>query len=151
PPKTGWMDTPVVFRKGNFSYPAKKKSLDVVGMPYGRDWSPMDDDWKLPDNWKQIVMEGLRERLEKFRSLRLFMDICVRCGACADKCHFFIGSGDPKNMPVLRAELLRSVYRKDFTTAGKIFGKIAGARDLTMDVFKEWFMYFFQCTECRRC
>jgi len=151
PPKTGWMDTPVVFRKGNFSYPAKKKSLDVVGMPYGRDWSPMDEDWKLPDNWKQIVMEGLRERLEKFRTLRLFMDICVRCGACADKCHFFIGSGDPKNMPVLRAELLRSVYRKDFTTAGKIFGKIAGARELTMDVFKEWFMYFFQCTECRRC
>ena len=151
PPKTGWMDTPVEFRKGNFSYPAKKKSLDVVGMPYGRDWSPMDEDWKLPDNWKQIVMEGLRERLEKFRSLRLFMDICVRCGACADKCHFFIGSGDPKNMPVLRAELLRSVYRKDFTTAGKIFGKIAGARELTMDVFKEWFMYFFQCTECRRC
>jgi epoxyqueuosine reductase QueG len=30
-----------------------------------------------------------------------------RCGACADKCHFYIGSGDPKNMPVLRAELLR--------------------------------------------
>ena len=44
----------------------------------------------------------------------------MRCGACADKCHFYIGSGDPKNMPVLRAELLRSVYRKDFTAAGKI-------------------------------
>ena len=54
-------------------------------------------------------------------------------------------------MPVLRAELLRSVYRNDFTTAGKILGKIAGARELTMDVFKEWFYYFFQCTECRRC
>ena len=51
------------------------------------------------------------------------MDICVRCGACADKCHFFIGSGDPKNMPVLRAELLRSIYRRDFTTAGKLLGK----------------------------
>ena len=23
------------------------------------------------------------------------MDVCVRCGACADKCHFFIGGGDP--------------------------------------------------------
>jgi len=70
-------------------------------------------------------LDGLRERLERFRSLRIFMDICVRCGACADKCHFYIGSGDPKNMPVLRAELLRSVYRKDFTTAGKILGRIA--------------------------
>jgi Fe-S oxidoreductase len=58
------------------------------------------------------------------------MDICVRCGACADKCHFFIGTGDPKNMPVLRAELLRSVYRNDFTKGkmGKILGQLAGAR-----------------------
>jgi Fe-S oxidoreductase len=151
PPKTGWMDTPPVFRKGTYSYTAKKKSLDIVGLPYGRDWSPEDEDWKLPDNWKEIVLEGLRERLDKFRSLKIFMDVCVRCGACADKCHFYIGSGDPKNMPVLRAELLRSVYRNDFTLAGKLLGKIAGARELTLPVFKEWFSYFFQCTECRRC
>jgi Fe-S oxidoreductase len=54
-------------------------------------------------------------------------------------------------MPVLRAELLRSVYRKDFSLAGKLMGKMVGARELTEDVLKEWFMYFFQCTECRRC
>jgi Fe-S oxidoreductase len=89
--------------------------------------------------------------LDKYRSLRLFMDTCVRCGACADKCHFFIGSGDPKNMPVLRTELLRSVYRNDFTTAGRILGGLAGGRELTEEVLKEWYYYFFQCTECRRC
>jgi Fe-S oxidoreductase len=93
----------------------------------------------------------MRERLSKYRTFKIFMDICVRCGACADKCHFFIGGGDPKNMPVLRAELLRSIYRKDFTALGKIFGKLAGGRELTIDVIKEWFYYFFQCTECRRC
>lgn len=150
-PQTPWMQTPVQFRPGTWCYGAKAKNLEVVGLPNPRDWSPTDEDWKLPDNWKEIVMEGLRERLERFRTLKVFMDICVRCGACADKCHFYIGSGDPKNMPVLRAELLRSVYRKDFTTAGKIFGKIAGGRELTVDVLKEWFFYFFQCTECRRC
>jgi len=93
----------------------------------------------------------MRDRLKKHRSFRLFMDICVRCGACADKCHFYIGSGDPKNMPVLRAELIRSVYRRYFTAAGRIFGRLAGARDLTEAVVKEWFYYFYQCTECRRC
>ena len=51
----------------------------------------------------------------------------------------------------LRAELLRSVYRKEFTTAGKLLGKLAGARELTEDVLKEWWYYFYQCTECRRC
>jgi len=151
PPRTGWMDTPVEFRPGTWCYPGKAKNLEAVGLPNPREWSPVDEDWKLPSDWKEIVLEGLRERLEKYRSLKIFMDICVRCGACADKCHFYIGSGDPKNMPVLRAELLRSVYRKNFTAAGKILGKIAGARDLTIGVFKEWFSYFFQCTECRRC
>ena len=75
----------------------------------------------------------------------------MRCGACADKCHYYIGSGDPKNMPVLRAELLRSIYRNDFTAAGKILGKLAGARKMEEDVLKEWFLYFYQCSECRRC
>jgi len=147
----GWMDAAVDFRRGTWSYAGKPKALETVGLPNPREWSPTDEDWKLPANWKQIILEGLRERLDKYRSLRIFLDICVRCGACADKCHFFIGSGDPKNMPVLRAELLRSVYRNDFTLAGKLLGKMAGARELTLDVLKEWFYYFFQCTECRRC
>ncbi len=151
PPQTDWMDTPVVFRPGTWCYGAKSKNLIALDLPNPREWSPGDEDWKLPDNWKEIILEGIRERLDKYRSFKIFMDICVRCGACADKCHFYIGTGDPKNMPVLRAELLRSVYRNDFTTAGKLLGKIAGGRELTMDVFKEWFYYFFQCTECRRC
>ncbi len=150
-PKTDWMDTPVVIKEGMFCHGSKPKSLEIVGFPNPRDWRPADADWKLPENWKQIILEGIAERLEKYRSFRLFMDICVRCGACADKCHFFIGTGDPKNMPVLRAELIRSVYRKEFTLAGKLFGKMAGARELTVDVLKEWWYYFYQCTECRRC
>lgn len=151
PPKTDWMDTPTVFKEGMFCHGSKPKSLEIVEFPNPREWRPADADWKLPENWKEILLEGIADRLKKYRSFRLFMDICVRCGACADKCHFFIGTGDPKNMPVLRAELIRSVYRKEFTTAGRIFGRMAGARELTVDVLKEWWYYFYQCTECRRC
>jgi len=147
----GWMHRPAEIKSGIYCYPGKPASLKYVGFPHAREWSPIEEDWKLPPNWKEIVLEGLRERLERFRSLKIFMDICVRCGACSDKCHFFVGGGDPRNMPVLRAELLRSVYRKEFTTAGKIMGEIAGARELTVDVLKEWWYYFFQCSECRRC
>jgi Fe-S oxidoreductase len=151
PPKTGWMDTKADFRKGTYSYAAPARALEYVGSPNPRNWSPADEDWKLPDDWQKIIFEGMRERLAKYRTFRIFMDICVRCGACADKCHFYIGSGDPKNMPVLRGELIRSVYKNDFTKFGKIFGKMAGARKMTLDVLKEWFYYFYQCTECRRC
>ncbi|MFC2018108.1 sulfate reduction electron transfer complex DsrMKJOP subunit DsrK [Chloroflexota bacterium] len=139
------------FRHGTWSYTASVKRMEHLGLPHPHEWQPTDADWKLPQNWKEIVLKGMEERLNKYRSLRVFLDICVRCGACADKCHYYIGSGDPKNMPVARTELMRSVYRRYFTTAGKIFGSAVGARDLTEDVIKEWFYYYYQCTECRRC
>ena len=151
PPQTGWMDVPLNIRKGMYCYAANPKSVEYLGLPYARQWNPVEADWHLPDNWQQIIHAGFKERLERFRSFKIFMDICVRCGACADKCHYFIGTGDPKNMPVLRAELLRSVYRNDFTRAGKILGKLSGSRPMTLDVLKEWWYYMFQCTECRRC
>jgi len=151
PPKTDWRNLKVEIRDAMYCHPAKKKDLEAVDYPYIREWSPKDEDWKLPSDWKEQVLEAIRQRLIRFRSFHVFMDICVRCGACADKCHFFLGTGDPKNMPVLRAELMRSIYRRYFTPSGKILGSIAGARELTEDVIKEWWYYFYQCTECRRC
>ena len=87
PPETPWMDTPVVFRPGTWSYSGTPKSLTALELPNPRAWQPSDEDWKLPENWREIILAGMRERLDKYRSFRLFMDICVRCGACSDKCH----------------------------------------------------------------
>jgi Fe-S oxidoreductase len=149
----GWLRTApdVKIKHGMHCYACEPQRLKIVDFPNPRVWSASDEDWKVPKNWKEIIVEGFRDRLDRFRSFKLFMDICVRCGACADKCHYFIGSADPKNMPVLRAELFRSIYRKYFTTAGKILGPLAGARELTYDVLKEWWYYLYQCSECRRC
>tara|TARA_B100000315_G_scaffold248134_1_gene277664 strand:+ start:4428 stop:6068 length:1641 start_codon:yes stop_codon:yes gene_type:complete len=150
-PEKGWTELPVTLDKGKWSYPAKQEVVEALNFPNPRKWNVEDEDWQLPENWEQIIFQGMHERLQRFRSFKLFMDVCVRCGACADKCHFFLGTGDPKNMPVLRAELLRSVYRGEFTLAGKLFKGLVGARKLTQEVLKEWFLYFHQCTECRRC
>ncbi len=103
------------------------------------------------DNWQEKAIDKMGELLGKYRSFQVFMDICVRCGACADKCHYYLGTGDPNNMPVARQELLRKVYRRNFTTGGKLFPGLAGAEDLTEDVFADWYNYFHQCSQCRRC
>ena len=150
-PAKGWMDVKSEIRPGNYCYPAKPDTLLGLGFKRAHAWAPEDQDWNLPANWEDIMYNALKERLDKHRSLKVFMDVCVRCGACADKCHFFLGTNDPKNMPVLRAELLRSVYRKDFTLAGRLLGKVAGARRLDAGIIKEWYSYFYQCSECRRC
>ena len=106
---------------------------------------------ELVDDWENKAIEKMGEVLEKNRSFRVFMDACVHCGACTDKCHYFLGTADPKNMPVARQELVRSVYRRNFTWAGKHFPNLVGAKDLNKEVLDEWYSYYNQCSECRRC
>lgn len=106
---------------------------------------------KLVDNWHAVALAKMGELLGKYRSLQVFLDACVHCGACTDKCHYFLGTRDPLNMPVARQELMRSVYRRHFTLAGKLFPKLVGARDLTREILDQWYTYYNQCSECRRC
>jgi Fe-S oxidoreductase len=54
-------------------------------------------------------------------------------------------------MPVARQDLLRKVYRRYFTLAGKWFPRLVGAVELSEDVINDWYSYYHQCSECRRC
>jgi Fe-S oxidoreductase len=106
---------------------------------------------ELTEGWEQRAIAKMGELLGKYRSLQVYLDACVHCGACSDKCHYFLGTGDPKNMPVARQDLMRQVYRRYFTFAGKHFPRLVGAVDLTKDVLDDWWTYYNQCSECRRC
>jgi len=106
---------------------------------------------ELVDDWQNRAIEKFGELLERSRALRVYMDSCVKCGACTDKCHYFLGSGDPKNMPVARQDLLRKVYRRYFTWTGKYLPWLVGAEDLTEELLDDWYSYFHQCSQCRRC
>src|ERR1035437_7176485 len=61
----------------------------------------------LVAGWQDKAIAKLGELLGKYRSLKVYLDACVHCGACTDKCHYFLGTGDPNNMPVARQDLLR--------------------------------------------
>jgi len=106
---------------------------------------------ELVDNWQSVAIDKMGELVGKYRSLQVFLDSCVKCGACTDKCHYFLGTSDPKNMPVARQDLFRKVYRRYYTFAGKHFPKLVGAQDLTQEVLDDWYTYFHQCSQCRRC
>lgn len=106
---------------------------------------------ELVDDWHDKAIAKMGELLQNNRALKVYMDACVRCGACTDKCHYFMGTGDPKNMPVARQNLMRAVYRRHFTLAGKIAPWLVGAKDLTREMLDDWYNYFHQCSQCRRC
>jgi len=125
---------------GSKPYPATEKMNEALGFP-----------GKLVDGWQEKAVLKIGELVAKNRGLRVFLDACVHCGACTDKCHYFLGTGDPKNMPVARQDLFRKVYRRYFTLSGKLVPKLVGAEDLTESVLEDWTKYFNQCSECRRC
>ena len=121
-------------------YIANDKIQQAIGFP-----------GELRQDWKEHALGKMGELLGKYRSLQVFMDACVHCGACTDKCHYFLGTGDPLNMPVARQELMRGVYRRYFTLAGRLFPRLVGARELTRELIDQWYSYYHQCSECRRC
>ncbi|MCP4828472.1 MAG: (Fe-S)-binding protein, partial [Proteobacteria bacterium] len=112
---------------------------------------PLGFPGELVDNWQKVALDKMDELLGRYRSLQVFLDACVKCGACTDKCHYYLGTGDPKNMPVARQDLLRKVYRRYFTVAGKWFPRLVGAVELSEEVINDWYSYYHQCSECRRC
>jgi Fe-S oxidoreductase len=106
----------------------------------------------VPDNEK--VQEAIRH-LDDFRfrvrSFVMAMESCVKCGACAEACHTYLGTRDPNNIPAGRVDLIRKAYKRYFTVQGQLFPGLVGAQDLDLETIEKWYSYFYQCSECRRC
>ena len=132
--------TPGAMSHSTGPFVAKPEHQEPLGFP-----------GELVDGWEAKSIEKMGDLLSRYRSLRVFLDSCVKCGSCTDKCHYYIGTKDPKNMPVGRQDLMRKVYRRYFTLAGKFFPKLVGAEDMTREVLDDWYSYFHQCSQCRRC
>jgi len=87
---------------------------------------PLGFPGELVPDWEKVAVTRLGQLVSQSRALQVFLDSCVKCGACTDKCHYYLGTADPKNMPVARQDLLRSVYRRYYSFAGKHFPKLVG-------------------------
>lgn len=83
--------------------------------------------------------------------LKLYMETCAKCGTCASVCPIYFGKSEQKYNPAWRSDLIRTIYKKHCTTAGKLLGGLAGARDYTAGELKEWVDHWYSCTGCRRC
>lgn len=85
------------------------------------------------------------------RAMRLYMEICAKCGTCALQCHISRESGEKRLNPAARADLIRGLYKRYNTTSGKWFGNWVGAREFTPDELEAWEKELYECTACRRC
>ena len=68
-----------------------------------------DQQGDLPD--EQRVEAALQSFVAEFgRTTTLHMDSCVRCGQCANACHFYVTTGEAKYTPIYKLEQFRRAY-----------------------------------------
>jgi Fe-S oxidoreductase len=91
----------------------------------------------------------------KHTNYRLALDhyvrVCAQCARCAVKCQVYLATGDARDVPCYRSELLLSVYRRHFTISGVLRARALGDAGLTDENIQEMAEAFYNCTACRRC
>jgi Fe-S oxidoreductase len=78
------------------------------------------------------------------------LETCIHCGMCAEACHFYAQTKNPKYTPILKVEPLRRVYRRELGPHRWLYRLFSG--DITAKMLEEWQeLVYDSCTECGRC
>ena len=75
----------------------------------------------------------------------------AKCNRCAVTCPVFLATGDPKDIPCYRTNLLLDVYKRYFTIGGWVKNRLLPGDVLTEEKIDEMLDLFYRCTACRRC
>jgi len=75
----------------------------------------------------------------------------TKCNRCAVACPVLQASGDPKDIPCYRTNLLLDIYERYFTLDGWLKSRFTNAFELTDEIVREMGDLFYRCTACRRC
>ncbi len=104
-----------------------------------------------PEKIKETVVAAIKGIRKGPRALRMYMEMCAKCGVCASACPVYYGAQEKRYHPAERTDIVRRIYRKHCTWSGRLLGKLAGAEDFDPDRIGEWAEIFYECTGCRRC
>lgn len=75
-----------------------------------------------------------------------YLEACVHCGNCAEACHFYQASGDPRHTPAYKLFPIAKAYRR------QKFPLSLFAPRITEEDLREWEELLFDtCTMCGRC
>lgn len=98
----------------------------------------------------ESALQVLEKQLN--RPLLAALEVCARCGLCAEACHYYQAEPTPENVPANRGEALRRVYRAEHDFLSRVFPQWTGAEKLNEESLAHLAeMAFSQCTLCRRC
>lgn len=87
-------------------------------------------------------------KLDAAKAIQL--ESCVHCGMCAEACHFFVQTEDPKLVPARKFDLLRRFYRREQSPL-RFFHRRIEPAITAADLEATQELVYETCTECGRC
>ncbi len=100
-------------------------------------------------------IQRMREVLDKYPDARhaLFMrNACVRCGWCADSCHYYLSTGDPDLTPAAKSERVRRILRTSLRPGSSLIPFLKKERIIDGRERGELYKAAFEdCSLCGRC
>ncbi len=94
-------------------------------------------------------IESVQGRIS--RPLQYYGDICVRCGACIDACHFYAASKDPAHIPAYRMMLVKNALQSAQGGKGKLLDWYREFEGVDTALAAQLEKAMWDCTGCRRC
>jgi Fe-S oxidoreductase len=111
--------------------------------------------WERRSSLSDEHIDRMREVLKKYPDARhaLFMkNACVRCGWCAESCHYFLSTGDPDLTPAAKSERVRRVLRSSLRPGRSLVPVLQRRRIVSVEERSELYRAAFEsCSLCGRC
>jgi Fe-S oxidoreductase len=86
------------------------------------------------------------------RSAATYMESCIRCGHCAEACHFYVTSGDPKFTPIWKLEPFRQAWKRESGPLAFAYRTFGRRKPVDAAELREWQeLLYDSCTMCGRC
>ena len=112
---------------------------------------PFDKQGDVPDAARvSAAMEGFTA--EFGARAASYMNACVRCGLCAEACHFYLTTGDPKYTPIHKIRPFEKAYHHTsgpFAWAARLLGLAQPPAIEELEAWQE--LIYDSCTLCGRC
>ncbi len=112
---------------------------------------PVSGDPQVNEDELQKIIDQVKAIKNGPRVLQLYMDLCVKCGTCAEVCHVAQAMPERRTNPAGRSDLIRKIYKRYGSSWGQVLKVIGTARDIEHDELETWARDFYECSGCRRC
>ncbi len=105
----------------------------------------------MPDGKR--VQKAMQNFVKDFgRVAALYMESCIHCGMCAEACHFYVTTEDPKYTPIWKLEPFKQAYKREYGPFAFVYRALNLKHKVTVEQLQEWQeLLYDSCTVCGRC